>query len=36
MAPAMKSTSRGDLDHSALMTLIEELSGTELSQKLSS
>jgi len=33
MMAAMKSTGRGDLDHSALVTLIEELAKTELGQK---
>jgi hypothetical protein len=36
MAPAMKVTGRGDFDHSGLVTLIEELAKTELSQKSSS
>jgi hypothetical protein len=36
MAPAMKATGRGNLDHSALVTLIEEMAGTELAQKISS
>jgi len=36
MAPAMKSTGRGDLDHAGLVTLVEELAKTELSQKISS
>jgi 2-hydroxy-3-oxopropionate reductase len=33
MMAAMKATGRGDLDHAGLVTLIEELSQTELSQK---
>ncbi len=33
---AMKATGRGDLDHAGLVTLIEELSKTALSQKSSS
>jgi 2-hydroxy-3-oxopropionate reductase len=33
MMAAMKATGRGDLDHSGLVTLVEELSKTELSQK---
>jgi len=36
MMAAMKSTGRGDLDHSGLVTFVEELSETELSQKSSS
>ena len=36
MMAAMKATGRGDLDHSALVTLIEELAKTELSQERSS
>lgn len=30
MMTALKATGRGDLDHAALVTLIEELAGTEL------
>jgi 2-hydroxy-3-oxopropionate reductase len=33
MMAAMKSTGRGDLDHSALVTLVEELAKTELAHK---
>jgi 2-hydroxy-3-oxopropionate reductase len=33
MMAAMKSTGRGDLDHSGLVTLVEELAKTELTQK---
>jgi 2-hydroxy-3-oxopropionate reductase len=33
MMCAMKATGRGDLDHAGLVTLIEELAGTELVQK---
>jgi hypothetical protein len=36
MMAAMKSTRHGDLDHAGLVTLIEELAKTELSQKISS
>jgi 2-hydroxy-3-oxopropionate reductase len=36
MMAAMKATGRGDLDHAGLVTLVEELSKTELSQKISS
>jgi hypothetical protein len=34
MASVMKATGRGDLDHAALVTLVEELSKTALSQKV--
>ncbi len=33
MMAAMKATGRGDLDHAGLVTLVEDLSKTELSQK---
>jgi 2-hydroxy-3-oxopropionate reductase len=33
MMTAMKSTGRGDLDHAGLVTLVEDLSKTELTQK---
>jgi 2-hydroxy-3-oxopropionate reductase len=33
MMEAMKATGRGDLDHAGLVTLVEELSKTELAQK---
>jgi 2-hydroxy-3-oxopropionate reductase len=33
MMAAMKATGRGDLDHAGLVTLVEELSKTELTQK---
>jgi 2-hydroxy-3-oxopropionate reductase len=33
MMEAMKATGRGDLDHAGLVTLVEELAGTELEQK---
>jgi hypothetical protein len=36
MVLAMKATGRGDLDHAGLVTLVEELAKTELSQKNSS
>jgi hypothetical protein len=36
MMAAMKSTGRGDLDHADLVTFVEELAKTELSQKSSS
>jgi 2-hydroxy-3-oxopropionate reductase len=36
MMAAMKSTGRGDLDHAGLVTFVEELAKTELSQKSSS
>jgi 2-hydroxy-3-oxopropionate reductase len=36
MMAAMKSTGRGDMDHAGLVTLVEELAGRELSQKISS
>ncbi len=35
MMTAMKATGRGDLDHAALVTLIEELAGRELAEKTS-
>lgn len=35
MMAAMKSTGRGDLDHSGLVALVEELAGTELRQRSS-
>jgi 2-hydroxy-3-oxopropionate reductase len=33
MMAAMKATGRGDLDHAGLVTLIEELAGTELGKR---
>jgi hypothetical protein len=30
MMAAMKATGRGDLDHAALVTLVEELAGKKL------
>jgi hypothetical protein len=36
MMAALKATGRGDLDHSALVTLVEKQARTELLQKSSS